>query len=30
MGVRARAMLDADFTRRHAFERWRHVLEGID
>jgi hypothetical protein len=29
MGVRARAMLDGNFTRRHAFERWRHVLEGI-
>jgi colanic acid biosynthesis glycosyl transferase WcaI len=29
MGLRARAMLDAHFTRRHAFERWRGLLEGI-
>jgi glycosyltransferase involved in cell wall biosynthesis len=29
MGLRARAMLDAHFTRRHAFERWRSLLEGI-
>jgi colanic acid biosynthesis glycosyl transferase WcaI len=27
MGRRAREMLDAHFTRRHAFERWRAVLE---
>jgi colanic acid biosynthesis glycosyl transferase WcaI len=29
MGLRARAMLDAHFTRRHAFARWRGLLEGI-
>jgi colanic acid biosynthesis glycosyl transferase WcaI len=29
MGHRARAMLDGDFTRRHAFERWRRVIEEI-
>ncbi|HZK88890.1 MAG TPA: glycosyltransferase family 4 protein [Stellaceae bacterium] len=29
MGLRARAMLDAQFTRRHAFERWHALLEGI-
>jgi glycosyltransferase involved in cell wall biosynthesis len=30
MGNNARAMLDAQFTRRHAFERWRAVLDQID
>jgi colanic acid biosynthesis glycosyl transferase WcaI len=29
MGRRARGMLEADFTRRHAFERWRAVLEAL-
>jgi hypothetical protein len=29
MGARARAMLEAQFTRRHAFERWRDVLDHI-
>jgi colanic acid biosynthesis glycosyl transferase WcaI len=29
MGVRARAMLEAHFTRRQAFERWRHVLDQV-
>jgi glycosyltransferase involved in cell wall biosynthesis len=29
MGVRARAMLDAQFSRRHALEKWRGVLEGV-
>ena len=29
MGLRARAMLDAQFTRKQAFEKWRGVLEGI-
>jgi glycosyltransferase involved in cell wall biosynthesis len=29
MGRRARAMLEAHFTRRHAFERWRSVLDHI-
>ena len=29
MGARARAMLDAHFTRRHAFERWQRLLEAI-
>jgi colanic acid biosynthesis glycosyl transferase WcaI len=28
MGLRARQMLDAHFTRRKAFELWRDVLEG--
>jgi glycosyltransferase involved in cell wall biosynthesis len=27
MGRRARAMLEAHFTRQHAFERWRAVLD---
>jgi colanic acid biosynthesis glycosyl transferase WcaI len=26
MGRRARAMLEVKFTRRHAFEHWRHVI----
>jgi glycosyltransferase involved in cell wall biosynthesis len=30
MGARARAMLDAHFTRRQAFERWRDVLNQIE
>jgi colanic acid biosynthesis glycosyl transferase WcaI len=29
MGARARTMLEAHFTRRHAFERWRDVLDHI-
>src|SRR5262249_55184239 len=29
MGTRARAMLDAHFTRRHAFERWQRLLDAI-
>jgi glycosyltransferase involved in cell wall biosynthesis len=29
MGCRARAMLDAHFTRRCAFERWRSLLEQV-
>jgi colanic acid biosynthesis glycosyl transferase WcaI len=29
MGVRARAMLEAHFTRRQAFDRWREVLDQI-
>lgn len=29
MGRRARAMLEAEFTRRHAFERWRRLLEEL-
>jgi hypothetical protein len=29
MGVRARAMLTAHFTRDHAFERWRSLLESL-
>jgi glycosyltransferase involved in cell wall biosynthesis len=29
MGHRARAMLDARFTRRHAFARWQSLLEEI-
>jgi glycosyltransferase involved in cell wall biosynthesis len=29
MGLRARAMLDAHFTRRHAFDRWRGLLDDI-
>jgi colanic acid biosynthesis glycosyl transferase WcaI len=28
-GRNARAMLDAHFTRRHAFERWEHLLTTI-
>jgi glycosyltransferase involved in cell wall biosynthesis len=30
MGQRARAMLDAHFTRRQAFDHWRGVLEDIE
>jgi glycosyltransferase involved in cell wall biosynthesis len=30
MGLRARAMLDAHFTRLQAFERWRMVLHNIE
>lgn len=30
MGERARAMLDAHFTRRQAFERWCAVLENLE
>jgi glycosyltransferase involved in cell wall biosynthesis len=30
MGCRARAMLDAHFTRQQAFERWRDLLERLD
>jgi glycosyltransferase involved in cell wall biosynthesis len=30
MGARARAMLDAQFTREHALERWRGVFENVD
>jgi glycosyltransferase involved in cell wall biosynthesis len=29
MGQRARAMLEASFTRRHAFARWRELLDTI-
>ena len=29
MGRRARAMLDAEFTRRRAFERWKNVINAI-
>jgi len=29
MGLRAREMLEAHFTRRHAFERWRNLLADI-
>jgi colanic acid biosynthesis glycosyl transferase WcaI len=29
MGHRARAMLDAHFTRRRAFKRWRGLVEGV-
>jgi glycosyltransferase involved in cell wall biosynthesis len=29
MGTRARAMLDAHFTRRHALERWQCLLDAI-
>jgi colanic acid biosynthesis glycosyl transferase WcaI len=29
MGTRSRAMLEAHFTRRQAFERWQHVLDNI-
>ena len=29
MGQRARQMLDANFTRRRAFDRWRALLHGI-
>lgn len=30
MGLRARAMLDAAFTSRHAFERWSSLLNDLD
>ena len=30
MGEHARAMLDAHFTRRQAFERWRDVLDRVE
>jgi hypothetical protein len=29
LGACARTMLEAPFTRRHAFERWRDVLDHI-
>lgn len=29
MGLRARAMLDAEFTRRHAFRRWRKIVNRL-
>src|SRR5262249_15073104 len=29
MGRHARRMIDTEFTRRHAFERWRSVLADI-
>jgi glycosyltransferase involved in cell wall biosynthesis len=29
MGLRARAMLDAEFTRRHAFRRWRNLVNRL-
>jgi glycosyltransferase involved in cell wall biosynthesis len=29
MGSRARAMLESQFTRRHAFERWKNVLDRV-
>src|SRR5262245_33127786 len=29
MGFRARAMLDAEFTRRHAFRRWENVVDTL-
>ena len=29
MGTSARAMLDAHFSRRHAFERWQRLLDAI-
>jgi colanic acid biosynthesis glycosyl transferase WcaI len=29
MGARARAILDAHFTRRQAFERWRPLLDRV-
>jgi hypothetical protein len=29
MGLRAREMLDAQFTRRQAFDRWSNLLETI-
>jgi glycosyltransferase involved in cell wall biosynthesis len=29
MGHRARAMLDAHFTRRHAFQRWQSLVEDV-
>jgi colanic acid biosynthesis glycosyl transferase WcaI len=30
MGARARAMLDANFTRRQALDRWRDVLDRVE
>ncbi|MGB7463360.1 MAG: glycosyltransferase family 4 protein [Candidatus Acidiferrum sp.] len=30
IGARARQMLDAHFTRRHAFDRWSRLLERLD
>ena len=30
MGARARAMLDANFTRRQALERWRDILDRVE
>ena len=30
MGKNARAMLEARFTRRQAFDRWRGLLDGIE
>jgi hypothetical protein len=30
MGVRARQMLDAHFTRQKGFERWRGLLDHLD
>ena len=29
MGLRARAMLDAEFTHRHAFRRWENVVDTL-
>jgi len=29
MGHRARAMLDAHFTRRHAFKRWQGLIDDV-
>jgi colanic acid biosynthesis glycosyl transferase WcaI len=29
MGLRARAMLDAEFTHRHAFRRWKNVVDTL-
>jgi glycosyltransferase involved in cell wall biosynthesis len=29
MGLRARAMLDGEFTRRHAFRRWQNVVDSL-
>ena len=30
MGTRARAMLDTNFTRRQALDRWRDVLDTVE
>ena len=30
MGIRARAMLDDQFTHRHGFERWHGALDNIN
>jgi glycosyltransferase involved in cell wall biosynthesis len=30
MGARARAMLDENFTRRQALERWRDILDRVE